>query len=188
MPSRTKNQVIDTQSDIIPDAYHGDLSLIYGQGGGLHTVEVVVDALYGQGLWGQSTSPWVDLHALGRGVSRAQGESDASLGARISRYDRKVTPAAMIDAADAILGAAGLGGWVVVLEHWRDGAFADSSGYVDQGGEYGGGRILDFADAITNVVSDIYADYLDTRYEAWVFGAEEIRPHGARVYTVVSDI
>jgi hypothetical protein len=186
MPARSTSDIDASMRKVMPSSYiDEDAVLLGGIVAALDTVETASDDIYTQGLWGQSRAPWVDLHAEGRGLSRGAGETDASLGARLSRYDSKVTPVAVLDGMLAVMAEVSVTpGFVVVLEHWKDGLFADN-GYMDQGPEYGPSRILDYPDAITVVVEDIYGDPLDVRYEAWVFAVEDLRPHGCRAYVVV---
>ena len=68
----------------------------------LSEAETQAEALAGAALFGGS-GQWLRLHAHGYGVQPAQGESDASLRARLRRVEDAVTPPAIIAAVNAII-------------------------------------------------------------------------------------
>ena len=69
---------------------------------------------------------WLDQHARDRGTSRQAGESDPVLATRLRVVPDAITRLALLDAANAILVAAGVVGSAVMLELPRDAAFLGS--------------------------------------------------------------
>lgn len=72
-----------------------------------------------------STTPdWLAQHALDRGTSRQNGESDAALAARLRTFDEDITPGGLLAAAQAAFVAAGGVGTAALLELPKDEAYA----------------------------------------------------------------
>lgn len=90
------------------------------------------DYLFSQSLITQATGPtadspdWLDQHARDRGTSRQAGETDPVLQARLRVVPDAVTRQALLDAANAILAAAGVAGSAAMLEMPRDAAYLGS--------------------------------------------------------------
>jgi hypothetical protein len=90
------------------------------------------DYLFSQTLITQATGPtsdspdWLDQHARDRGTSRQAGELDPVLQARLRAVPDAVTRQALLDAANAILAAAGVAGSAAMLELPRDAAYLGS--------------------------------------------------------------
>lgn len=85
--------------------------------------------LFGQTLITQATGAtattpdWLAQHARDRGTSRQAGETDPVLQERLRVIPDAVTRQAVLDAANAILAAAGVVGSAALLELPRDGAW-----------------------------------------------------------------
>ena len=87
----------------------------------------------------QSTSIWLDMHAVDRGTTRQDGESDEALAARLRTAQTNVTRTAIITAAQAIVDAEvpTITGTVVGLELKRDKAFFGTNvARTGTGGEF----------------------------------------------------
>lgn len=92
------------------------------------------DYWYSQTLIGQATGSdgvqpdWLNQHAKDRGTSRQANETDAGLRARLRTVEPALTVQSLIDAAQAILDAASIGGSALIVELPRDGAFSGTWG------------------------------------------------------------
>jgi len=88
-----------------------------------------LDYLFGQALITTATGPtattpdWLNQHARDRGTSRQAGESDVVLQQRLRVIPDALTRQSILDAANAILVAAGVVGVAAMLELPRDGAW-----------------------------------------------------------------
>lgn len=81
-------------------------------------------ALIGTSEGATATTPdWLNQHARDRNTSRQAGESDVALRERLRNIPDAVTRQALLDAADAILAAAGVSGTAALVELPRDGAW-----------------------------------------------------------------
>lgn len=84
-------------------------------------------ALITQATGATSVSPdWLDQHARDRGTSRQAGELDPVLQTRLRVVPDAITRQALLDAANAILAAAGVAGSAAMLELPRDAAYLGS--------------------------------------------------------------
>lgn len=194
--ARSKADIKASIDAIVPEPYHGDETLLWAIAAALEQSEDTVDDLYDEGLWGNATGIFLDLHAAGWGLRRATSETDASLRIRLRSYPEQVTPNAIEGTAQDLVQAVDPAETAYLLEHWEDGAFAadaastgiDGHTFADQGVEYLPGRIGSWADGFSIILSDdIYGDPTDSRYEAIVAAIESIRPHGARWWLVVDN-
>lgn len=94
------------------------------------SVRTMTDYLFGQALITTATGPgagtpdWLNQHARDRGTSRQAGEGDLPLQQRLRVVPDALTRQALLDAANAILAAAGVVGTAALLELPRDGAWA----------------------------------------------------------------
>lgn len=80
-----------------------------------------------------ATDPdWLNQHARDRGTSRQGGETDAELAARLRDIPDALTRPALLEAAQAIIDAAGVVGTVTMVELRRDRAFLITN-LADQG-------------------------------------------------------
>ena len=70
---------------------------------------------------------WLDQHGRDRGISRQAGESDTSYRTRLRVLADAVTPASILEIADAVLAAAGVAGSARMLELPRDALYLGSS-------------------------------------------------------------
>ena len=66
---------------------------------------------------------WLEAHAKDRGTSRQEGEQDAELRVRIRTLTDVVTRPALLQSAQDIVDASGIGGTVAMVELRRDRAF-----------------------------------------------------------------
>ncbi|HSR79110.1 MAG TPA: hypothetical protein VLN57_21230 [Xanthobacteraceae bacterium] len=81
-------------------------------------------ALITQATGATATTPdWLDQHARDRGTSRQAGETDPMLQQRLRVIPDAITRQAILDAANAILAAAGVAGSAALLELPRDAAW-----------------------------------------------------------------
>lgn len=81
-------------------------------------------ALIGTAEGATSTTPdWLNQHARDRNTSRQAGESDVALRERLRTIPDAVTRQAILDAANAILAAAGVSGEAALVELPRDAAW-----------------------------------------------------------------
>lgn len=78
---------------------------------------------------GGAEGVWLDLIALGDGMRRQSGESDADLRTRLRTPIQAITKANLEAAANAILDGYGESGAYIV--EWADGGFADVDAYAD---------------------------------------------------------
>lgn len=93
------------------------------------SVRAIEDYLFGQALIGTAVGPtsgvtpdWLGQHARDRGTTRAAGESDVELRARLKEFPDALTRAALLATANAILDAAGISDLAALLELPRDAA------------------------------------------------------------------
>ncbi len=95
-------------------------------------VQAQTDYWFGQALIGTATGAgadtpdWLRQHARDRATDRQIDETDVALRARIRSVPDSLTRQTLIDAANAILAAAGVAGSAAMIELPRDGAFSGS--------------------------------------------------------------
>lgn len=84
-----------------------------------------------------TTPDWLGQHALDRGTSRQNGESDAALRERLKDPTVAVIAASLLEAAQNLLTQAGVGGTPYLIELPRDGAFyGDNTPITGTGGTF----------------------------------------------------
>lgn len=176
--ARSTSQVLAALKRIIPWAFHGDGSLLAGIAALFARVEALIDALRAAGTWGGAEDEWLDLHAAGLDMRRADGETDEQLLARMRGYPDMLTCDAVEAAATRALQTVDPDAEAVLLEHWRDGAFCGSA-YCGQD------RPLQTNAGFTVLMPDVYGDPFDHRHAAVVAAVEGVRAHGARWYLVI---
>lgn len=120
----------------------------------LSEAETQAEALAGEALFGGS-GQWLRLHAHGYGVQPAQGESDASLRARLRRVEDAVTPPAIVAAVDAIITPL-----TCTLVEWWDTPYLDVDAYLDMPGVYLSGGPNTFLVVVPAGVSDATLDII----------------------------
>lgn len=121
-----------------------------------HAKDLMSQALITQAVGATSTTPdWLNQHARDRGTSRQQGEGDAALQERLRSTPDALTRAAILDAANAILTAAGVAGSAALLELPRDAAWIgdyDVFNVGDPGGVFAhAGSLMSFTSALDEI-------------------------------------
>lgn len=123
VPVPTVSQLYAQAARRMPTAYHPTLPLVASASATLRKVAVAVDA------WAASATPslaegeWLDLIARAYSIYRRAGESNADLRLRVANLPRRVTPAAIKEAVDAILSP----DECIVAEHWQTRIYCDDS-------------------------------------------------------------
>lgn len=102
---------------------------LYGAAKMFGSVRTLIEYLFGQTLIGTAVGPgvdtpdWLNQHARDRGTTRADGEDDVTLRARLKQYPDAITRAALLAAVDAVLEANGITTDSAMLELPRDAAY-----------------------------------------------------------------
>lgn len=99
---------------------------------------LLAQALIGTAEGATSATPdWLNQHARDRNTSRQTSESDVALRERLRNIPDAVTRQAILDAADAILAAAGVSGEAALVELPRDAAWVgDYTALTGTGGTF----------------------------------------------------
>ena len=128
--SRTATEIAEEMARFMPpnvaiplDPYLG------GIGASFAAAESAVEDMSTSTTVGGAAGVWLDLVALGDGLRRQDGESDADLQTRIRTPTQAVTVANLEAAANAILAQYGEDGAYIV--EWDDDGFADVDAYAD---------------------------------------------------------
>ena len=112
----------------LPTRYQAAAALLSGQARAMHEAEVAGDDALAASTFA-ATAAWLDLHARGYGLARADGETDASLRLRLRNPEPQVTRPAILGRADALLdGLTDVA--AVMVEPWES-ASLDVDFYLD---------------------------------------------------------
>lgn len=99
----------------LPDDYAPVLPLLGAAAAANRKVAVAIDAWAALATPSTSTAKWLDLLARGCSLYRKPDETDASLRQRIANLPKRVTPASIEAAVNAILDP----DTCIVVEHWK---------------------------------------------------------------------
>lgn len=127
-----ENELLDFATGALPSWVRQPDEVLASAAKSIALARAQGEYLFSQALITQATGPtavspdWLDQHARDRGTSRQAGELDQALQARLRVVPDAVTRQALLDAANAILAAAGVSGAAALLELPRDAAYLGS--------------------------------------------------------------
>ena len=129
MSARTTATIAADMTAYLPANMRAASPLVGGAAASFQLAETAAYALASYLQVGTATDVWLDLLALGNGLRRQQGETDASLRKRLRTVEDAVTTPAIKAAVDALLAAYGLG--ACQIREWFSGPYYDRNAYLD---------------------------------------------------------
>lgn len=127
-----EQELVDFATGALPDWVRSPDEVLVSAAKSVTLARTHGEYLFTQSLITLATGPtadspdWLDQHARDRGTSRQAGETDPVLQARLRVVPDAITRQALLDAANAILAAAGVSGSAALLELPRDAAYLGS--------------------------------------------------------------
>lgn len=129
MSARSTATIAADITSYLPANMRAAAPLVGGAAASFHLAETAAYALASYLQVGTADDVWLDLLAIGNGLRRQSGESDASLRERIRTVSDAVTAPAIKAAVDALLAAYGLG--ECEIREWFDGPYFDRNAWLD---------------------------------------------------------
>lgn len=170
--ARTTEELLTEYLKLLPAEYIAATDLLGGIAAQFALIETDGDALFDLATIGGGTGIWLTLQGKGLGVDRSTLELDPSLRERIRNIELRVTPAAVLEAAEALFALDTV--FPLMLVEWFESPVLDWEFYLDTHGA----ALANGPRSFLLLVPELTTDFAEPVYAATLRAINRLRGAG----------